>query len=131
MCTKPDTDSSLANIYLFKYNNGNTRTMLKSVNQRWPRKYQNDVNENWLYFIDKMLNLFQQLKSKTISVFLNTFNKFSKAVVKYTFIFTALFRICSYMEGCLKVVSTIFYQICIFSANDSPLKTMENVFYFI
>ena len=31
----------------------------------------------------------------------------------------------------LKLVSAIFYQIFIFSANDSPLKTMKNVFYFI
>ena len=32
---------------------------------------------------------------------------------------------------CLKLVSTIFYQIFIFSPNDSPSKTMKNVFYFI
>ena len=31
----------------------------------------------------------------------------------------------------LKLVSAIFYQICIFSPNDSPLKTIKNVFYFI
>ena len=31
----------------------------------------------------------------------------------------------------LKLVSTIFYQIFIFSPNDSPSKTMKNVFYFI
>ena len=31
----------------------------------------------------------------------------------------------------LKLVSTIFYQIFIFSPNDSPLKTMKNAFYFI
>ena len=31
----------------------------------------------------------------------------------------------------LKLVSAIFYQIFIFSSNDRPLKTMENVFYFI
>ena len=31
----------------------------------------------------------------------------------------------------LKLVSAIFYQIFIFSQNDSPLKTMENAFYFI
>ena len=31
----------------------------------------------------------------------------------------------------LKLVSAIFYQIFIFSQNDSPLKTMKNVFYFI
>ena len=31
----------------------------------------------------------------------------------------------------LKLVSAIFYQISIFSPNDSPLKTMKNVFYFI
>ena len=31
----------------------------------------------------------------------------------------------------LKFVSTIFYQIFIFSQNDSTLKTMKNVFYFI
>ena len=31
----------------------------------------------------------------------------------------------------LKLVSVIFYQIFIFSPNDSPLKTMKNVFYFI
>ena len=31
----------------------------------------------------------------------------------------------------LKLVSAIFYQIFIFSPNDSPLKTMKNVFYFI
>ena len=28
-------------------------------------------------------------------------------------------------------MSAIFYQIIIFSANDSPLKTMKNTFYFI
>ena len=31
----------------------------------------------------------------------------------------------------LKLVSTIFNQIFIFSPNDSPLKTMKTVFYFI
>ena len=31
----------------------------------------------------------------------------------------------------LKLVSAIFYQIFIFSQNDSPLKTVKNVFYFI
>ena len=31
----------------------------------------------------------------------------------------------------LKLVSAIFYQICIFSPNHSPLKTMKNNFYFI
>ena len=31
----------------------------------------------------------------------------------------------------LKLVSAIFYQIYIFSANDSPSKTVKNVFYFI
>ena len=31
----------------------------------------------------------------------------------------------------LKLVSTILYQILIFSPNDSPSKTMKNVFYFI
>ena len=31
----------------------------------------------------------------------------------------------------LKRVSTIFYQIFIFSSSDRPLKTMKNVFYFI
>ena len=31
----------------------------------------------------------------------------------------------------LKFVSAIFYQIFIFSPNDSPSKTMKNVFYFI
>ena len=30
-----------------------------------------------------------------------------------------------------KFVSTIFYQIWIFSPKDSPLKTMKNVFHFI
>ena len=31
----------------------------------------------------------------------------------------------------LKLVSAIFYQIFIFSPNDSPSKTTKNVFYFI
>ena len=31
----------------------------------------------------------------------------------------------------LKLVSAIFYQILIFAPNDSPSKTMKNVFYFI
>ena len=31
----------------------------------------------------------------------------------------------------LKLVSAIFYQIFIFSPNDSPLKIMKNAFYFI
>ena len=31
----------------------------------------------------------------------------------------------------LKLVFTIFYQSFIFSLNDSPLKAMKNVFYFI
>ena len=30
----------------------------------------------------------------------------------------------------LKLVSTIFYQIIIFPPNDSPLKTIKNVFLF-
>ena len=31
----------------------------------------------------------------------------------------------------LKLVSTVFYQVFIFSSNDWPSKTMKNVFYFI
>ena len=31
----------------------------------------------------------------------------------------------------LKLVSAVFYQIFIFSSNDSPSKTLKNVFYFI
>ena len=31
----------------------------------------------------------------------------------------------------LKLLSTTFYQIFIFSSNESPLNTMKNVFYFI
>ena len=31
----------------------------------------------------------------------------------------------------LKLVSAIFYQILFFSPNDSPLKTIKNVFYLI
>ena len=31
----------------------------------------------------------------------------------------------------LKLVSAIFYQIFIFPPNNSPSKTMKNVFYFI
>ena len=31
----------------------------------------------------------------------------------------------------LKLVSVIFYQCFYFSPNDSPSKTMKNVFYFI
>ena len=35
-------------------------------------------------------------------------------------------------ERCsLKLVSAIFYQIFIFSANDNPSKTVKSVFYFI
>ena len=34
-------------------------------------------------------------------------------------------------QMCLKLVSAIFYQIFIFSPNHSPLKTVQNVFYFI
>ena len=33
--------------------------------------------------------------------------------------------------NCLKLVSAIFYQISIFSPNDSPSKIVKNVFYFI
>ena len=35
------------------------------------------------------------------------------------------------IKYCLKLVSAIFYQILIFSSNDSPSITMKNVFYFI
>ena len=43
------------------------------------------------------------------------------------------FLFSSYSVKCpsLKLVSAIFYQIFVFSPNDSTLKTMENVFYFI
>ena len=34
-------------------------------------------------------------------------------------------------NSALKLVSTIFYQIVIFSPNDSLSKTIKNVFYFI
>ena len=37
----------------------------------------------------------------------------------------------SFPFSLLKLVSATFYQIFIFSQNDSPLKTMKNVFYFI
>ena len=35
------------------------------------------------------------------------------------------------MVNHLNLVSAIFYQKFIFSSNDSPSKTMKNVFYFI
>ena len=35
------------------------------------------------------------------------------------------------LAGDLKLVSAIFYQICIFSPNYSLLKTVKNFFYFI
>ena len=40
---------------------------------------------------------------------------------------------CLTQQNCkgLKLVSTIFYQIFIFSPNDRPSKTMKNDFYFI
>ena len=31
----------------------------------------------------------------------------------------------------LKLVCTVFYQMFIFSSNDSPSKTIKNVFYFM
>ena len=34
-------------------------------------------------------------------------------------------------QGYLKLVSAIFYQFLIFSPDDSPSKTVKNVFYFI
>ena len=34
-------------------------------------------------------------------------------------------------QSYLKLVSVIFYQFFIFPSNDSPSKTMTNVFYFI
>ena len=37
----------------------------------------------------------------------------------------------SFETKSLKLVFAIFYQICIFSPNNSPLKTMKNVFYSI
>ena len=36
----------------------------------------------------------------------------------------------TYLTNWLKLVSAIFYEIVIFSTNDSPLKTMKNVFLF-
>ena len=36
-----------------------------------------------------------------------------------------------FLRQSLKLVSAIFYQISIFSPNDSPSKTMKNLFYFI
>ena len=35
------------------------------------------------------------------------------------------------LQAALKLVSAIFYQIFIFSSNDSPSKTMKNNFYLI
>ena len=35
------------------------------------------------------------------------------------------------IQSTLKLVSAIFYEIFIFSPNDSPSKTVKNVFYFI
>ena len=44
-------------------------------------------------------------------------------------LFVYVVRVSVYLiKGCLKLVSTIFYQIFIFSPNDSPLKTVKNVF---
>ena len=48
---------------------------------------------------------------------------------KFTGIDNIIVSDCS--SNCLKLVSAIFYRIFIFSPNDSPLKTMKNVFYFI
>ena len=55
--------------------------------------------------VDKHSTLIYEVK-----LFKNNFNNFNKF---------------------LKLVSAIFYQIFIFSPNDSPLKTVKNIFYFI
>ena len=50
----------------------------------------------------------------------------------FVYLFVYLVKVSVYViKGCLKLVSAIFYQILIFSPNDSPLKTVKNVFYFI
>ena len=46
-------------------------------------------------------------------------------------IYILLIKYTLYMYIYLKLVSAVFYQIFIFSQNDSPFKTMKNVFYFI
>ena len=38
---------------------------------------------------------------------------------------------CGVKVGNIKACTHYFYQIFIFSTNDRPLKTMENVFYFV
>ena len=40
-------------------------------------------------------------------------------------------RLSHILKTYLKLVSAIFYQIFIFSPNDSPSKTEKNIFYFI
>ena len=50
----------------------------------------------------------------------------------HLFIFLHIWlRSAKFIRYNLKLVSAIFYQIFIFSPNDSPLKTMKNVFFFI
>ena len=46
--------------------------------------------------------------------------------VHFTFI---VFKLYILFEKSLKLLFTIFYQIFIFSPNDSPSKTMKNVFF--
>ena len=55
-----------------------------------------------------------------------------KGISRFKFInnFKQIFISCANKNN-LKLVSAIFYQIFIFSSNDSPSKTMKNVFYFI
>ena len=75
-------------------------------------------------------------------IFLYNNTGFGFALLRYHLIRESLKRYpkfsMTHPESCLipiwqdlKLVSAIFYQMFIFSPNDSPLKTMKNVFYFI
>ena len=54
-----------------------------------------------------------------------------KKFINYTSVATLLQKTVLQQRLPLKLVSTNFYQIFIFSPNDSPSKTMKSVFYFI
>ena len=54
---------------------------------------------------------------------------FNEPFINFTWV--CLGRMWLFFSAYFKLVSAICYQIFIFSSNDSPLKTMKNVLYFI
>ena len=110
---------------------------IKSLQFIWKKSIYSKSNDVWALLIKNFKIIFKEEIKKEVDEWVN-FEKLvlQQQIISLTQVNLQIQNDFKKLEQYdrrlrLKLVSTIFYQIFIFSPNDSPPKTMKNVFYFI